>query len=198
MENEDVKLDNMFIASMVADIIRVCSILFYNPSKILIHCNLTGNDVSARISFKVSWNSVHIKLPNRFKMGCKTQWFRSTCIYKGRRGDLKPAVDAWQVSEWVELNKLVEYVLISSWKRATHFRVTVQSTGAPTIRTGQCSAWYSKRRHLLVRHCSIRNSHSEWSVWWDGALGHGVPEASSAATRFCSSISVIFQSTSPE
>lgn len=80
LENDDVKLDNMFIASLVFDLIRV-SINFltfffaFNTDD-----DLTGNDIPSRLSSALSWKSLHFQLPHRLPMGREAERFRLICV----------------------------------------------------------------------------------------------------------------------
>lgn len=79
LENEDVKLDNMFLASMVADIIRVSVEIQRKPIDAnwqLTRCLLTsssnqllGHHLHPRLADSLPWQSVQLQLPHRLPMG---------------------------------------------------------------------------------------------------------------------------------
>lgn len=113
LENEDVKLDNMFIASMVADIIRVsavcCNLIlmaYPNPAYwLLLSSNIyavtsAGRHLLARIAHSLSWLAVHIQLPGGLTLGGQIDGFWIVCLQAGHRGEFQryAAYDS-QVSE---------------------------------------------------------------------------------------------------
>ena len=64
LENDDVKLDNMFIASLVGDIIRVRQYEENSHFKRInnSHKNIAGHDLLTRVTITSSWITMHLQL----------------------------------------------------------------------------------------------------------------------------------------
>lgn len=84
LDNEDVKLDNMFTASMVADIIRVRPFACIDSKLFILivaFCfYLKGNDVSSRVSPAIPRIVVHLELSDRQPLGGETERFRTAGV----------------------------------------------------------------------------------------------------------------------
>lgn len=87
LENDDVKLDNMFIASLVGDLVRVRTFLLMS-ALVLTNLNIKwgiltttlGNDLSARLSRQVARQLEDVQLSHRQPLGSQSSWFRTARI----------------------------------------------------------------------------------------------------------------------
>lgn len=57
-------------------------------------------------------------------------------------------------------------------------RTFISSSGAFTIWSSQRCSRFTKGRYLLVRYCSVRDSHTTWSVRGNGTNSDGMPQKS--------------------